>query len=630
MPDHARRKQAIGAIQGSPMRRAAFRAAAAVLTVAAPTIVAVALVQGFKIGHTETIFLAAVLIVAVAFGMTYGLLAAIAAFIAYRLLLGMPLTPPDPGAQDTLQLTLFALGVALTGLYTDTVRKRNRQARSLLEAGRPLSAHASDRAVGHFFSLTKQEGPKVGYGSALDEALRAGVSVCIVGAGLAAAWIVKTPFGPSAGVVTALTSVLVVAGLLGARLGLAAGVLAILVLSAVLKTAMTPMATGFDLAAFAAAGWGVGVLADRLRHERAALETLVAAGRDLSSSTDEGAIRRVLFDSLSKVAAGGVILLTNDSGALVAATPGAEAALEAAQTRPEVQTRWRSRRLAADDRDAGVVRWRFGGSAKDAGVADDIAVSLIDLGASAIVRTRLGLEKADMEFVARTEHLRTILLDAVSHHFRSPLAGILGSVTSILSLPDQHDRGMRRDLLLIIKEQANRLNRYVSNFLSVARLESGSIDVNLADLSIEPLIYDVWESFGEAGGARRFLHVKIDPDLVRADASLLVQVFGNVLENAIKYSAEGSVVDVRSRKTAAMMIIEVCDRGPGIPAASEARIFERFYRSQGATAPGLGLGLYITRSLVEMLGGRVEARNRPDGESGLIVSIALPLTETPA
>jgi signal transduction histidine kinase len=161
--------------------------------------------------------------------------------------------------------------------------------------------------------------------------------------------------------------------------------------------------------------------------------------------------------------------------------------------------------------------------------------------------------------------------------------------------------------------------------LSVARLESGSIEVNLTDVHLEPLIYDVWETFGEAGGARRFLQVQVDPEPIRADASLLAQVLGNVLENAIKFSPEESIVDVRSRREGDKLVLEVTDQGVGVQPGAEDHIFRRFFRSPGAKAPGLGLGLYITRSLIEMQGGSVEARNRGDREPGLRVSLILPV-----
>jgi signal transduction histidine kinase len=154
--------------------------------------------------------------------------------------------------------------------------------------------------------------------------------------------------------------------------------------------------------------------------------------------------------------------------------------------------------------------------------------------------------------------------------------------------------------------------------------------VNLAEVHLEPLIYDVWETFGEAGGSRRFLQVDIDPQPIRADPSLLAQVLGNVLENAIKFSPEESIVDVRSRRKGDRIVLEVTDQGVGVLAGNEDNIFRRFFRSPGAKAPGLGLGLYITRSLVEMQGGQVEAKNRNDGATGLRVSLVLPAVGAPA
>jgi signal transduction histidine kinase len=89
------------------------------------------------------------------------------------------------------------------------------------------------------------------------------------------------------------------------------------------------------------------------------------------------------------------------------------------------------------------------------------------------------------------------------------------------------------------------------------------------------------------------------------------------------------VIDVIGRQQGQELKIEVIDEGCGVPEASLARMFDRFYRSPGAKSPGLGLGLYITRSLVEMLGGRVEARNRVDGQSGLVVTLHVPVQGGP-
>ena len=589
-----------------------------------------AFLDSFSANAIPTILMAAVLMVAVVLGLLYGLAAAAVALVSYQLLVGAPLVDQKLASSDFPLMVLFGLGALVAGRYTDIVRKRDIQARVLLQAGQPLSSQASEPALGRFLDRIKLEGRSTGRSTAPEEIQRALVSFCVVGAGLLASLLAGEAMGPSAGVLCALVAVLVVGGSLGGRFGFVAGILAAAVLIQInpdqgaLGIEIGVIGEAFIVVVFAAAGWGVGRVADQAQHERRTLRTIMDAGRDFSASRDEAAMRRALLDILAKLSPRARVEIVGDAGAeRLSLSPSAD------RQWAEGDPRWRVHPLASDGREVGLVRWRFPGGDSSTVALDDATRALVDLAASAIVRARLNAEKADMEFVAQTENLRLILLDAVSHHFRSPLAGILGSVTSILNLPDQHDGAMRRELLLIIKEQTNRLSRYVDNFLSVARLETGAIVPNPVDVALEPLIYDVWETFGEAGGSRRFLQAKIDHETLRTDAGLLGQVLGNVLENAIKYSPEGSVVDVRTETEGDRLVVRVTDCGPGIAPESQGRIFERFYRMRGVAAPGLGLGLYITRSLVEILGGSVDARNRTDGPTGLVVSVSLPL-RTPA
>ena len=610
-----------------PVRRSAAGVVATVALFVLLTAAGAAFLNSFSSNAIPTILMAAVLMVAVVLGLAYGLIAALFALIAYQLLVGAPLADQELATSDLPLMVLFGLGALVAGRYTDIVRKRDIQARILLQAGQPLSSHASEPALGRFLDRVKLEGRSSERSSALEEMQRALVSFCLVGAGLAASLIARDSLGPTAGVLCALAAVLVVGGALGGRFGFAAGMLAAVVLNQVdpvegaLGIRDGVFGRAFIVIVFAAAGWGVGRVADQAQHERRTLRTITDAGRDFSASRDEAAMRRVLLDILSKLSPRARIEITGDGGAeRLSISPSAD------RQWAEGDPRWRLHRLESDGREVGVVRWRFPGGDNATAGLDETTRAVVDLAASAIVRARLNAEKADMEFVAQTENLRLVLLDAVSHHFRSPLAGILGSVTGILNLPDQQqDEAMRREFLLIIKEQTNRLSRYVDNFLSVARLETGAIVPNPTDVALEPLIYDVWETFGEAGGSRRFLQAKVDHETLLTDAGLLGQVLGNVLENAIKYSPEGSVVDVRTVTESDRVVIRVTDSGPGIAPQSQGRIFERFYRMRGVAAPGLGLGLYITRSLVEILGGAVDASNRTDGQTGLVVSVSLPL-----
>lgn len=580
-----------------------------------------ALIGEYRLERFSAVLLAAVLVVATALGLLYGLAVGGLALAGMHVVARAPLLPHGWLSEDGLLFGLLCAAVVSAGLYADFARRRESAARALLAAGERLSVHVSDTALGQIMRSGGADG--LSRSEMLENAGRTMACVLVVGAGLALAHVVGAGLGPSAPTVIMIGSVLAAGGALGASLGLSGGILAVLALLAFPATdqfVAAPQVVAFDLLMFAAFGWAVGRLADRLQQERRAIQGLTAASRELAAGADEAAVRQILLESLVKVTGGGAVELVDEAG------EGRLASVAEGRGKPSPGTGgpWRERELASDGRVVGTVRWLPGRRAERRGEGDDVAASVIDLGASAIVRARLGVEKAEMEFRARTEHLRTILLDAVSHHFRSPLAGILGSATSILSLPEQHDREARRELLLIIKEQANRLNRYVENFLSVARLESGAIDVNLTEVALEPLIYDVWETFGEAGGARRFLHAQVGEAAVIADRSLLAQVFGNILENAIKFSAEGSMVGIRCRREGEELVIEFTDQGSGVAPANEDRIFDRFFRSQSTQAPGLGLGLYITRSLVEMLNGSVRATNRTDGESGLVVFVRLP------
>ena len=605
---------------GQVDRRGAAGLAALVLVAALAASVAWLFAEPMQFGRFVAVLLAGTLLIAAALGLAYGVVAGGVALVAFHFAAKGPLLPDDLLSRDGLLLGLCISAAAVAALYAELARQRDSEAQALLAVGGRLSAHASDLAQGRFLRSAAAGGLGRGQGDALDGAARAFVSVVFLGAGWVAAGLVGSGFGPAAPQLVLAAAVLATGAALGARFGLVAGVLAAFSLIAFPVESgggsEAPSAIAFQLLMFAGLGWGMGSLSDGLERERRSTRNLAAASRELSAGADERAIRAVLLETLAKITGGGRVEVHDETGAepLVSSGP---------HRRGETL---RQRDLLADGRNVGLARWTAGADERG-GARDDAASAVIDLGASAIVRARLGVEKAEMEFVARTEHLRTILLDAVSHHFRSPLAGILGSATSILNLPEHHDGTARRELLLIIKEQANRLNRYVENFLSVARLESGAVDVRLGAVALEPLIYDVWETFGEAGGARRFLHVQVDETPVLADPALLAQVFGNILENAIKFSEEGSMVDVRSHGEGDRLIVEFTDQGCGVAPANEDRIFGRFFRSQGAPAPGLGLGLYITRSLVEMLGGSVDARNRTDAQRGLTVRVNLPMAE---
>jgi len=245
----------------------------------------------------------------------------------------------------------------------------------------------------------------------------------ILGAGVAASLLVREPLGPQASLQSMLIAVLCAAAAFGARYGFAAGVLAAVLLNDII-------APSHGAADLRSSGRGpepgdlrrhrrsVGALADRLQPQT---ERARRAGHRQPGDfhhDDEAVIHRTLFDSLAKLAERSWVETSDDSGAILLASAAAGA--PAAGGHPAAAGEsggWRHRPLASDGRTVGAVRWRYLGLETDVEIADEIAASLIDLGGSAIVRARLSIEKSEMEFVARSEHLRTILLDAVSHHF---------------------------------------------------------------------------------------------------------------------------------------------------------------------------------------------------------------------
>jgi two-component system sensor histidine kinase KdpD len=554
---------------------------------------------------TPLLPVATVLLAATLFGAIPGLVA-LAIFAAT---LG-PGVGSDIPADAAYRLGIVAAAALACGGYSDLVRRQMRQSLTLRQAAAPLGvpATALPQIANDPESLTPRE-----------ETQRGLASLCIVGVGAALTVLFGDLLGPTtSGVLVIATSVLA-GSVVGPRFGLFAGFTAWAAIGR-LSPQQNLFETALGMATVGAIGWGSGLLAEGRRQAQKALDTLIVAGRELSAVSGEADIRRGLVESLALLSPRSRVQLSDGRSPEISHQPSGGGDWSASDPR------WRTRVLAVGDREVGLVRWWFPGSGRQWDALNVVAMSLADLAASAIVRERANVERDDLELVARTEHLRTILLDAVAHHLRSPLAGVLGSVTSILNLPPDHDPTVTRELLFIIKDQANRLSRYVDKFLSVARLESGAMEVSAREVHLEAFIYDLWETFGETGGARRFLTADIGPSTILTDPNLLTQAVGNVLENAIKYSPEETIVDVRAFTLEGNCVIEVRDEGAGIPEERMSRIFERFYRYHSERAPGLGLGLYITKSIVELLGGRVEARNR-EGCPGLLVTIAIPLQE---
>jgi two-component system sensor histidine kinase KdpD len=255
--------------------------------------------------------------------------------------------------------------------------------------------------------------------------------------------------------------------------------------------------------------------------------------------------------------------------------------------------------------------------------------ALADQAAVAIERISLARGLAEARVLAETERLRSALLTSISHDLRTPLASILGTVSSLRSYADNYDAKERDELLWTLQEEAERLNRFVGNLLDMTRLESGAIELRLELFDIGEIVGAALQRAGSVL-ARHRVEVDIGADLpmLRLDAILFEQVLFNLFDNAAKYSAPGNRIDLRVRRDGDVVALEVIDEGPGIPPGDFERVFDKFYRvqAQDRRRAGTGLGLAICRGFVEAQGGRIDAQNRAD-RSGAVLTVRIPVPE---
>jgi two-component system, OmpR family, sensor histidine kinase KdpD len=252
--------------------------------------------------------------------------------------------------------------------------------------------------------------------------------------------------------------------------------------------------------------------------------------------------------------------------------------------------------------------------------------ALADQAAVAIERITLVEDIDRARVTAETERLRVALLTSVSHDLRTPLASIIGSLTSLRSYGTSYDDATREALMATIQAEAERLNRFIGNLLDMTRLEAGAIEIKPEAEELAEIVGTALQRAGKLLADHR-VAVDLAPDLplLRADYLLLEQALFNLLDNAAKYSPPGSLVRIAARRAGVDVAIEVSDEGPGIPAGDLDRIFDKFYRvkRQDRQRAGTGLGLAICRGFVAAMGGTITAANRSD-RSGAIFTLRLP------
>jgi two-component system sensor histidine kinase KdpD len=241
----------------------------------------------------------------------------------------------------------------------------------------------------------------------------------------------------------------------------------------------------------------------------------------------------------------------------------------------------------------------------------------------AVERARLSEEAQQALLKAEAETLRNTLLSSVSHDLRTPLAAITGAATSLLGRDIDLGHSGRQELIRTIYEEADHLNQIIRNVLDMTRIESGAITVKKEWLPMEEIVGAVLNRLAEPLKERP-LSITLPPDLplVPFDPLLIEQVLMNLIDNAVKYTPQGTPIELSAEVKDEEIVIDVADRGPGIPAGEENRIFEKFVR--GSTrGGGMGLGLTICRAIISAHGGRIWAQNRPGGGAAFFFSLPL-------
>lgn len=205
--------------------------------------------------------------------------------------------------------------------------------------------------------------------------------------------------------------------------------------------------------------------------------------------------------------------------------------------------------------------------------------------------------------------LKDDFVASVSHELRTPLTSIRGYVKTLLRPDANFGEEDRRMFLETVDRQSNRLHRLIEDLLAVSRIESEGDPSAMTMLSLRPLAEEVADELrGKAEGHTIDVRVPQDLPLVQTDASKVHQIVSNLVDNALKYSPEGTTVAVVGAPAAGGVTVSVTDHGPGIPADLQDKIFDRFYQvDQSATRKvgGTGLGLYICKRMAEAIGGRV-------------------------
>jgi two-component system sensor histidine kinase KdpD len=265
---------------------------------------------------------------------------------------------------------------------------------------------------------------------------------------------------------------------------------------------------------------------------------------------------------------------------------------------------------------------------RGAPLSDSVLQGLANLLAIGLERARTQEAASKAEAARQSDELKSTLLDALAHEFKTPLTSIKAASTSMLSSsvlnPEQ-----QRELISVVDEEADRLSVLVTEAIQMARIEAGRVHLERDDYRISDLVESALDKLRPIVRERN-IEVKLPSELplVSVDRELIEIALRQLMDNALKYSPQDSPVSVSAEQNNDRVIVSVADRGPGIPEEEQSRIFEKFYRAEASRhqIPGAGLGLVIAREIIQVHGGEIWVQSKP-GE-GSVFRFSLPNSST--
>lgn len=385
-----------------------------------------------------------------------------------------------------------------------------------------------------------------------------------------------------------------------------------------------------------------GILSGRLRDQsrlsqiaNARLESLLNVSRDLQPVRTPGELRAVLQEHLAKRHELAIGLFWLINGELQPVDTGAADPVRHSVARSGTGQVPGARALRKEVITDGQIM--LGALVHEPGrtPAEDIALvtALARLSSLALTRLRLDTEVAESRALARSEELKTALLSSVSHDLRTPLTTISTAASSMLTFGPEIDAETRSDLLASIVEECDRLNHLTENLLQMSRLQVGSRHLSANVLCAQDMIRRCTARLRSHDDRRDFVvDVPRDDVLVMADTALFELALINVLQNAVKFSADGSRITVRCTAQDGACVIAITDQGIGVPAGEQAKVFERFHRAANRVPAqqGSGLGLAIAKGFVEASGGSIALASPIADGRGTTITIRLPLAQQEA